>query len=222
MASALNLLVPDGWDCRDSGLTNGVTMKQLDTGARHADSFVRCTANELCDPHFRTTVVRRRPVVFKRPIGLQFHFSQFHGVVCRSSIDVVLLFSFGFCGVRRGVFWVGTKIVPASRYARKNQYLQRSQGQPNHKKASIQELSDYLASVLPNYDKERVYNSDLKKLFQWFNLLAEKGLLKEKEEEKKEVKAKKPAKKKEAAKEEKPKPKSAPKGKKGSTKKVIK
>ncbi|HAP68727.1 MAG TPA: hypothetical protein DCR04_03215 [Flavobacteriales bacterium] len=93
---------------------------------------------------------------------------------------------------------------------------------PNHKKVSIQELSDYLASVLPNYDKERVYNSDLKKLFQWFNLLAEKGLLKEKEEEKKEVKAKKPAKKKEAAKEEKPKPKSAPKGKKGSTKKVIK
>jgi len=94
---------------------------------------------------------------------------------------------------------------------------------PNHKKASIQELSDFLASVLPNYDKERVYNSDLKKLFQWFNLLGEKGLLKEKEEEKKE--AKEPAKKKapaKADKEEKPKPKSEPKGKKGSTKKVMK
>jgi len=96
---------------------------------------------------------------------------------------------------------------------------------PNPKKASIKELSDFLASVLPNYDKERVYNSDLKKLFQWFNLLNEKGLLKEKEAEKKEEKAKKPAKKKAAAKadkEEKPKPKSEPKGKKGSTKKVIK
>jgi hypothetical protein len=96
---------------------------------------------------------------------------------------------------------------------------------PSHKKASITELSDYLASVLPNYDKERVYNSDLKKLFQWFNLLGEKGLLKEKEEEKKEPKAKKPAKKKAPAKgdkEEKPKPKSEPKGKKGSTKKVMK
>lgn len=95
---------------------------------------------------------------------------------------------------------------------------------PNHKKASIQELSEFLASVLPNYDKERVYNSDLKKLFQWFNLLTEKGLLKEKEE----AKAEKPAKKKAPAKAEKdekaakPKAKSEPKGKKGSTKKVKK
>lgn len=96
---------------------------------------------------------------------------------------------------------------------------------PNPKKASIKELSEFLASVLPNYDKDRVYNSDLKKLFQWFNLLTEKGILKEKEEEKKEAK---PAKKKapiKAATEEKaaaPKPKSEPKGKKGSTKKVKK
>lgn len=95
---------------------------------------------------------------------------------------------------------------------------------PNHKKASIQELSDFLASVLPNYDKERVYNSDLKKLFQWFNLLAEKGLLKEEEEKK----AEKPAKKKAPTNAEKeakpatPKPKSEPKAKKGSTKKVKK
>lgn len=100
---------------------------------------------------------------------------------------------------------------------------------PNPKKASIQELGDYLASVLPNYDKERVYNSDLKKLFQWFNLLVEKGLLKEKEEEEKqEAKDEKPANKKASAKPEKeekaatPKPKSEPKGKKGATKKVKK
>lgn len=95
------------------------------------------------------------------------------------------------------------------------------------KKASLKELSDFLVSVLPNYDKERVYNSDLKKLFVWFNLLAEKGLLKEKEA-KKEVKDEKPVKEKattKAAKSEKaetPKPKSEPKGKKGATKKVKK
>lgn len=93
----------------------------------------------------------------------------------------------------------------------------------DHKKSSIKELSDYLESVLPNYDKDRVYNSDLKKLFQWYNLLAKNGLLKEKEEKKPE-KAEKPAKKTAASKEEKstPKPKSEPKGKKGSTKKVKK
>jgi hypothetical protein len=98
---------------------------------------------------------------------------------------------------------------------------------PDAQKASIKELSEFLASVLPNYDKARVYNSDLKKLFVWFNLLAEKGLLKEKEV-KKEEKPEKPAKEKAAAKATKaekaetPKPKSEPKGKKGATKKVKK
>lgn len=59
----------------------------------------------------------------------------------------------------------------------------------NPKKASIAELQDALAQALPNYDRDRVYNSDLKKLFQWYNLLAEKGLLKE---EKAEEEAEKP------------------------------
>ena len=89
----------------------------------------------------------------------------------------------------------------------------------NPKKASVKELSDYLAEILPDYDRDRVYNSDLKKLFQWFNLLAEKGLLKEEEGEKK------PAKKAKVQKEKKatpPKAKSEPKAKKGATKKVKK
>lgn len=68
------------------------------------------------------------------------------------------------------------------------------------KKASADELKQELASVLPDYDRERVYNSDLKKLFQWYNLLAEKGLLIEEVEEKEEV-----------ATEEKPKAKKAKK-----------
>lgn len=38
-------------------------------------------------------------------------------------------------------------------------------------------LGEYLAEVLPDYDRSRVYNSDLKKLFQWYNLLQKEGLL---------------------------------------------
>jgi hypothetical protein len=44
-------------------------------------------------------------------------------------------------------------------------------------------LGDYLAEVLPDYDRSRVYNSDLKKLFQWYNLLQAQGLLTSEEEE---------------------------------------
>lgn len=35
----------------------------------------------------------------------------------------------------------------------------------------------YFESILPNYDKERVYNSDLKKLYSWYNLLHGAGEL---------------------------------------------
>ncbi len=38
-------------------------------------------------------------------------------------------------------------------------------------------LQAYLMEILPDFDQERVYNSDIKKLFQWYNLLHAAGLL---------------------------------------------
>ena len=37
------------------------------------------------------------------------------------------------------------------------------------------ELLAYFEEVLPNYDKERVYASNIKKVVQWYNLLQAKG-----------------------------------------------
>lgn len=53
------------------------------------------------------------------------------------------------------------------------------------KKASNDELRSYFAKVLPNFDRDRVHNSDIKKLIQWYNILVENGItdFKEKEEE---------------------------------------
>ena len=45
----------------------------------------------------------------------------------------------------------------------------------NYKKASAQELHDYFAEVLPNYDRDRVHDSDIKKLLQWYNILVKNG-----------------------------------------------
>ena len=42
-------------------------------------------------------------------------------------------------------------------------------------KDSEQTLRDYLGKVLPNFDRERVYTTDIKKLINWYNLLIEKG-----------------------------------------------
>ncbi|MDD6131005.1 MAG: DUF5606 domain-containing protein [Prevotellaceae bacterium] len=46
-----------------------------------------------------------------------------------------------------------------------------------YKKASKDELSAYLAEVLPNFDRDRVYPSDVKKLIQWYNILVENGVI---------------------------------------------
>ena len=44
------------------------------------------------------------------------------------------------------------------------------------KKASAEELRAYLAEVLPNFDRERVYVTDIKKLIAWYNLLVASGM----------------------------------------------
>ncbi|MBC3541278.1 DUF5606 domain-containing protein [Rufibacter sediminis] len=42
---------------------------------------------------------------------------------------------------------------------------------PVNGKSSTQELSSFLESVLPDYDQERVYASDMKKLVQWYQIV---------------------------------------------------
>lgn len=46
----------------------------------------------------------------------------------------------------------------------------------DHKKASNDELADFFAEVLPNYDRDRVYMSHVRKLIQWYNILVENNL----------------------------------------------
>lgn len=43
-------------------------------------------------------------------------------------------------------------------------------------KASKDELEEYFFGVLPDYDEDRVYPSDIKKVVQWYNLLQKKGM----------------------------------------------
>lgn len=52
----------------------------------------------------------------------------------------------------------------------------------NHK-VGKKELEAYFNEVLPEYDEERVYASDIKKVIQWYNLLESNGLLSSIDEE---------------------------------------
>ena len=44
------------------------------------------------------------------------------------------------------------------------------------KKATAEELRAYLAEVLPDFDRDRVYVADIKKLISWYNILVANGI----------------------------------------------
>lgn len=48
---------------------------------------------------------------------------------------------------------------------------------------SDKEIREYFATVLPDFDDERVYTNDIKKVFTWYNALVEAGMTEFKIEE---------------------------------------
>ncbi len=46
----------------------------------------------------------------------------------------------------------------------------------NWRKASAAELQEYFAKFVPNFDRDRVHNSDIKKLLQWYDILVAAGI----------------------------------------------
>ena len=44
----------------------------------------------------------------------------------------------------------------------------------SHKETDVK-LKSYFREILPEYDEDRVYTSDIKKIFNWYNLLQPKG-----------------------------------------------
>ncbi len=46
-----------------------------------------------------------------------------------------------------------------------------------HHKDDKLKLEEYFFEVLPNYDEDRVYPSDIKKIVQWYNILHDNGIV---------------------------------------------
>ena len=47
----------------------------------------------------------------------------------------------------------------------------------DYKKATPEQLREKFAFVMPDYDEDAVYPSDMRKVFQWYQMLNDKGLL---------------------------------------------
>ena len=55
----------------------------------------------------------------------------------------------------------------------------RTEGKPleiDYRAASNDELAAFFADVLPNYDRDRVYMTHVRKLIQWYNILVAEGI----------------------------------------------
>lgn len=55
---------------------------------------------------------------------------------------------------------------------------EKNQGNPSplaHNKATDAELRKFMEEALPTYDRDRVHVSDMRKLLQWYNILAKNG-----------------------------------------------
>ena len=73
------------------------------------------------------------------------------------------------------------------------------------KKSTPADFFTFFEGVMPDFDKERVYSSDIKKIIQWYNLLSSEMpelFVKEEKPVEKKAKAKKPAAKKTAKKKD--------------------
>ena len=66
--------------------------------------------------------------------------------------------------------------------------IKESAGQALSHKSSTNQLTDYFREILTDYDEERVYISDIKKVIQWYNTMQQHGLIELPKEKVKEVK----------------------------------
>lgn len=56
-----------------------------------------------------------------------------------------------------------------------NRIYKKTEGQKSiDHKSSKKELENYFREILPEYDEDRVYQSDIKKIIQWYNILIDK------------------------------------------------
>ncbi len=68
-----------------------------------------------------------------------------------------------------------TEEVPLREIFKRIQEKENGEKSISHKE-SKNKLEAYFSEVLPDYDEDRVYVSDMKKVIQWYNILQAKGI----------------------------------------------
>jgi len=81
----------------------------------------------------------------------------------------------GLYELKTQTIYTFTEEVPLREIFKKIQEKENGEPAISHKE-SKGKLEAYFSEVLPDYDEDRVYVSDMKKVIQWYNILQSKGL----------------------------------------------
>ncbi len=90
-----------------------------------------------------------------------------------------------FCSVRKHQFtpletvaiYTNTDTTPLVDIFQKIKDQQESNPVIDIKSSDNDEIEDYFLSIVPDYDEDRVYVSDMKKVIKWYNFLESRGML---------------------------------------------
>jgi hypothetical protein len=78
-------------------------------------------------------------------------------------------------------------------------FTKENGGQVNLAKGADDKVKNYFAEILPSYDRDRVYVSDMKKVISWYNLLQSQNMVDMEIEKTEETESKEETQKEEAA-----------------------
>jgi hypothetical protein len=70
-----------------------------------------------------------------------------------------------------------TEEVPLIQVLKKIKVKENSKATSISHKSSKDELEEYFFEILPDYDEDRVYASDIKKVIRWYNILQQNNML---------------------------------------------
>lgn len=104
-----------------------------------------------------------------------------NGVIVKSLLDgkgaFVSITTHAFSTLSGISMYTDTDAEPLPKILQRMQEMDEAGDAPIDPLSSKDELKAYFKTVLPNYDEQNVYASDIKKLIKWYNLLKDKDML---------------------------------------------
>lgn len=117
----------------------------------------------------------------------QIHKQRADGLIIKSLIDDKIVFAASrahtFTPLENITIYTNDEPIELLKILQKIKDYKSKESIPDAKAAN-EELKSFFVKIIPNYDKERVYISDIQKIVKWYNLLEDKGVIEKLAEDK--------------------------------------